>query len=231
MEAKDIMTTEVVTVSPSTPVRDIAGKMTDHRISGVPVVDAEGHVVGIVSEGDLMRRPESGTQRRASWWLSLLAGPEEKAREYVKTHGVRAEDVMSRDVITVSEDALLEDIAAILEKNAIKRVPVLREGALVGIVSRANLLHGLVARARPEGALRGDRELRAAVLEAIRRSGASSHFVNVVVTGGAVQLWGAVESPAEKEAIGTAAEATPGVKAVENNLGLLSKIVGAAFWA
>src|SRR3972149_2283575 len=146
MHAKDVMTTQVVTVSLDAPVAEIAKQLVQRRISAVPVVDADGRPVGIVSEGDLMRRPETGGERHPSWWLALVAEAETQDREYVKSHGGRARDVMTRDLVTVTEEASLEEIATLLEKHRIKRVPVVREGKLVGIVSRANLLQGIVAR-------------------------------------------------------------------------------------
>src|SRR3990172_6234919 len=105
MQAKDVMTTPVVTVTLDTPVATIAKRLIKRRISAVPVAEADGQVVGIVSEGDLMRRPESGGERHPSWWLALLAEPQTQAREYVKSQGGRARDVMTRDVVTVAEDA------------------------------------------------------------------------------------------------------------------------------
>ena len=147
MKAKDVMTTEVVYADPESSVRAIARTLLKHRISGVPVADHDGRVIGIVSEGDLMRRPESETVRPRSWWLELMETPEDRASQYLKSHGLTARDVMTREPITVAEDTPLEEIAMLLEQKAIKRVPVLRDGKLVGIVSRADLLHGLVARA------------------------------------------------------------------------------------
>ena len=128
MNAQDIMTTSVVTVDPDASVQEIAKRLVENRISAVPVVEPSGRVVGIVSEGDLMRRSESETEHRRSWWLSLLLLPDEKARAYVKAHGRRAGDVMTHRAITVTEDASLEEIAETLERHRIKRVPVVRDG-------------------------------------------------------------------------------------------------------
>lgn len=140
MQAKDVMTAPVVTAETDTSVAAVAERLLERRISAMPVVDADGRVVGVVSEGDLMHRGESGGERHRSWWLALIASAEERSRDYVKNHGLRASDVMTRDPVTVGEDATLEEIAALLETHRIKRVPVLRDGRLVGIVSRANLL-------------------------------------------------------------------------------------------
>lgn len=230
MLAKDVMTRGVVTVTAEAPVAEIARRLIERRISAVPVVDSAGRVTGIVSEGDLMRRSESGTERRPSWWLQLLAS-EDGAREYVKSHGQHARDVMTRDVVSVTERTPLEKVAALLERRRIKRVPVLRRGKLVGIVSRANLLHGLVARARAARPSVKDPVLRTKVLESIAASGARSDFVDVVVSGGVAHLWGAAYSEDDKAAIRVAAESTPGVKAVEDNVGVFSPSVRAAMWA
>ena len=142
MLAKDVMTTAVLTVTPETDVGEIAGLMLDSHISAVPVIDADGSLVGIVSEGDLIHRAESETRRRPSWWLRLLATPEEPAERYLREFGRRARDVMTKDVISVTPDTPLTEIAAMLEKYHIKRVTVLEGGKLVGIVSRANLRRG-----------------------------------------------------------------------------------------
>lgn len=130
MQARDIMTTGVITVGPDAEVAEITKCLLDNRISAVPVVESDGRLVGIVSEGDLIRRPEMGTERRRSWWLSLLLLPEHSAIDYIKTHGRHARDVMTRELITVNDDALLEEIAEILEKHRIKRVPVVHDGSL-----------------------------------------------------------------------------------------------------
>ena len=128
MQAKDVMTPNVVTVTPDASVKDIAELLLERQISALPVVDAEQKIVGIVSEGDLLRRPETGTERRRSWWLSLFSSSEERAADYVKGHGRRAEEVMTRNVVTVEEDTPLNKIAELLERRRIKRVPVVVGG-------------------------------------------------------------------------------------------------------
>lgn len=231
MQARDVMTTQVVTVNPDTPVADVAKRLIERRISAVPVVEGNGHLAGIVSEGDLMRRPESGGERHPSWWLALLAEPEAQARAYVKTHGGRARDVMTRDLITVGEDASLEEIATLLKKHRIKRVPVVRDRQLVGIVSRANLLHGIVARRQAPEASTDDRALRERVIRAINASGARSEFVNAVAAGGVVHLWGATYSDAERDAVEVAASSIAGAGRVESQLAVFSPAVRAMMWA
>ena len=153
MRAMDVMTTNVITVSPDTSVQEVAKILSERSISGVPVVDAENRLVGIVSEGDLLhrvemgtdRRPDRRTGRRRSWWLDTVGSDEELARAYVKSHGRTARDVMTSEVTSVNETTELADIANLLETRRIKRVPVVRDGKLVGIVSRANLVRALAA--------------------------------------------------------------------------------------
>jgi CBS domain-containing protein len=231
MHAKDVMTTSVVTVGPDTDVRTIARFLIERRISAVPVVDQAGRVVGIVSEGDLMRRAEAGTERHPSWWLELLASPEDKARDYAKLHGLTAKDVMTRPAVTVAEDAPLGEIATLLERHRIKRVPVVRDGTIVGIVSRANLLHGLVAKAAAPAVASDDAGIREQVIAGIKAAGIPETYVNVVVAGGIVHVWGFVGSEAEKDAIRIAAETAPGVKTVQNNVAVGAYPVLRGGWA
>jgi CBS domain-containing protein len=226
------MTTKVVSVSPDTPVEEIARKLLEHRISAVPVVDGNGGIVGIVSEGDLMRRSESETDRTASWWLAMLSSPEERAGEYIKRHGRQAKDVMSRSVVTVDGDTTLEEVADILERRRIKRVPVLRAGKVVGIVSRANLLHGLVAAKATKPATADDETVRAAILEVLEQeAGVRDQFINVTVSDGTVHLWGALQSEAERNAVRLVAENTQGVRAIEDHLGVMPPQVRSVLWA
>lgn len=222
MLARDVMTTNVVSVTPDTPVEEIAKVLIEHRISAVPVIDADRHVAGIVSEGDLMRRPESGTHRHSTWWLGLLASSAKQATEYIKSRGRKASEVMTQPVITVEEDTRLEEVADILERLRIKRVPVLRENKVVGIVSRANLLHGLVTAKLARTATSDDETIRASLLESIRKeTGVPDQYLNVTVADGTVHLWGAVRSEEERKAVRLAAERTIGVRRVEDHIGVI----------
>jgi CBS domain-containing protein len=230
MQAKDIMTPCAIAVSPDTPIYAIARALAEYRISGVPVVDG-GKVVGIVSEGDLMRRPELGTDKsRRSWWLEMLMDETELAKEFVKTHGKLARDVMSSPVVSVNEDTPVADVAATLEKHHIKRVPVLRDGRLVGIISRANLVQCLAASGgrdieRPTAA--SDEEIRQRLIETLEKQPwASVHNTSVFVRNGVVELWGFVESEDEKRATRIAAEEIPGVKQVIDHRALRPVTVG-----
>lgn len=218
MLARDVMTAPVLAVRPDTDVQDIAALLLECRISAVPVVDEGGRVRGIVSEGDLINRAEAGTRHRRSWWLEMLNGPQEQARDYLRAHGQHAEDVMTRDVVATSEDAPLPEIAALLEKHHVKRVPVLRDGKLVGIVSRANLLQGFAMSAPTWPMLQDDRQIRVALNKALTEAGLPMHQVNVTVNNGAVRLWGWIDAEVQRQAARAAVESTPGVERLEDNL-------------
>lgn len=230
MRAVDVMTTEVVTVSPETEVRELAKIMLERGISALPVVDASQTLVGIVSEGDLMRRPEAGTERKPSWWLRLFADEREEAQAYVKSHGQHARDVMTTDVVTVAEETPIGEVARILERNRIKRVPVVRDGKVRGIVSRANLLQGLACYEAEAAPPEGDQALRQAVLDAVAETGIGHHFVNVIVKDGVVQLWGTVWTEDERRAVRVAVEAVPGIERIENHVAVLPKTIGGVGW-
>lgn len=226
MLAKDVMTREVCTVAPDTSVAEIARLLLDRRISGVPVIDAANRLCGIVSEGDLMRRAETGTQRRRAWWLELLSDNRDLAQDYVKSYGLSAKDIMTPTVVTVSEDTSLSDIASSLERNRIKRVPVVRDGKLVGIVSRANLLQALAAAGTKKAkAPAGDRALREAVLKSFKSQAWTPDLtVNVTVKDGHVSLYGLVASEDERRALRVAAEQLAGVGKVNDQLSVSSML-------
>ena len=230
MRASDIMTRQVITIDADSTVADAAKRMLEKHISGMPVVDAEGRVVGIISEGDLLRRSEVNTARdsggrRQSWWLSLLAGPfatqsEERAEVYTKEHSHRVRDVMTHNVVCVDDDATLEKVVSTMESRRIKRVPVVSDHRIVGIISRANLMRVLTSVASDIPApTTDDRSLRAKVIEAFKdQSWAPDFGENIVVRDGIVQLWGTVSSDAHREALVVAARNVPGVKGVEDNI-------------
>ncbi|MFQ5960491.1 MAG: CBS domain-containing protein [Candidatus Methylomirabilales bacterium] len=219
MKAKDVMTTKVVAVSPEMPVNAIAALLLERHVSAVPVIDEDRRILGIVSEGDLMRRGE--TARRGSWWLAAFVDAEDLADQFVKTHGQRAKDVMTREVVTVTEDTPVVTIAEQLEQRGIKRVPVVREDRLVGIVSRADLLRVLATRglkpmvpeSQEDGAIR---EQFLGVLE--REPWADTTLLSIVVEQGVIHLWGLVRSESERHALHVAAEAVPGVRGVQDHL-------------
>jgi CBS domain-containing protein len=145
MKAKDVMTRHVVTIAPNASILEALRLMLQHKISGLPVVDEKGNLAGIVTEGDFLRRAETGTERKRSRWFEFLVGPGALAADYVRSHARRVDEVMTTDIHTITEDAPLDDVVALMEKHRIKRLPVMRGGELVRIVSRANLLHALAA--------------------------------------------------------------------------------------
>ncbi|MDF2763175.1 MAG: hypothetical protein K0S81_153 [Rhodospirillales bacterium] len=221
MRARDVMTTEVVSVGPDATVPEIAALLIERRISAVPVIE-NGRLMGIVSEGDLMRRPETDTEPGASPWLSLFTGPGVVPDRFAKAHGMTAREVMTRDVVTVAPDTPLDEVARLLESRRIKRVPVVEDGRLVGILSRANLLHGLIARRKAEtveDAAERDRRIRAEVQEVLRRHPwLERAHVNLVVNEGVVHVWGIVRSEEHRAALRAALRAIPGVSGVEDHL-------------
>src|SRR5690606_12235401 len=231
MRAKDVMTTNVATLTPDMTVRDAAALFLSRRISGAPVVDAGGEVVGMLSEGDLLHRVETGTVKRRSWWLQLFTGPDQEAMDFIKSHASRVKDVMTSPAISVTEDAPLADVADLLEHRRIRRVPVVRDGRLVGIVSRADLLRGIAAAGagREDVVSPDDESLRARIEKEFQsHSWAAGATVNVIVKDGVAHLWGMVHTDAERRALGAAAEGVPGVRRVENKVSLLPASYGAA---
>jgi len=220
MKAADVMVRNVITVPQDSVVAEVVDRLIGNRISAVPVVDADGRVVGVVSEGDLVRRAEAGTELRRSHWLEWMVPNQTLAAEFVKSHSRRVSDIMTRNVISVAPDTPLDEVATILESNGIKRVPVIENGKLVGILSRSNLVQALATiYKQATAATVDDAKLRTAIMEQLE-SKAWSHpsLLNVTVKDGAVDLWGIVESNAEKQAVRVAAEVAPGVKAVKDNL-------------
>ena len=222
MRAMDVMTTAVVTVSPDSTVQDLAKLISERGISGVPVVE-NGRLVGIVSEGDLLHRAETGTERRTArrrWrWFDT---PLEEARDYIRAHARAVRDIMTREVISVDESTDLAEVATLMETRRVKRVPVLRDGMLVGILSRANLVRALAAIGREPatGAAGGDREIRGKLLAELNgREWARVWPEEIVVQDGVVHLWISDTRPAaEREALRVAAENVPGVGRVEEHV-------------
>ena len=220
MKARDIMVSPVITIGENDTVHDVAKTLVDKHISALPVVDHAGKLVGIVSEADLMHRKEAGTERLASWCLSLISGKRILAAEYVQSHATKVKDIMTKDVQTARPDMSLYEIADLLETQHIKRVPIVSDGGdLVGIVSRANIVQA-VASARPKleisvpDAMIRDR----LVAELQKQPWSHVHKLNVIVTNGVIDLWGFAQSEEEQRAIRVAAESIPGVVAVNDHL-------------
>ena len=225
MRAKDIMTTNVATITTDTDVGAIAQVLMDKNISALPVVDSAGRPVGMVSEGDLLHQVGLGGDAPRSWWLRLVSNPEQDAKDFVKSHGRTAGDIMTEGVISIGEDATVSEIAQLLEERRIKRVPVLRDGILVGIVSRSNLLQALASHQESGSAATpsaDDRTIRQGVHDALQGKGWTSHgATNVIVTNGVVELWGWVETTAERKAMLLAAQEVSGVQKVVDHLGAI----------
>jgi len=218
MKVHDVMTQGVIVVEADASVMRAVRLMLQNRISGLPVVDAKGGLVGVVTEGDFLRRGELGTQRRRPRWLEFLIGPGRLATEYVQASGRKVQDIMTPSPYTVSADTPLEEVVGLMEKHRVKRLPVVESGKLVGIVSRANLLHALASLAhetKPQTA--DDEAIRERLLaECAKQPWAPQ--INVVVHDGVVSLWGVITDERERQAFKVAAENVPGVKAVHDHL-------------
>jgi CBS domain-containing protein len=221
MLARDIMTTDVCSFAPDTPVPEAAEQLVRLRISGAPVVDATGRVIGVMSEGDLIRRAELGTEREWSGWREFLTAKRTLAHEFIRSHGTRVGDIMTAPVWTVDEDTSLAEIAEMFEKKNIRRAPVVREGKLVGIVTRADMVRALLrcwAEAHPQAPV-DDESIRHAILEHARSERWSdTAMLNVEVRNGAVDLYGVADSEDVARALQVLAESMPGVKRVQNHL-------------
>jgi CBS domain-containing protein len=233
MKVSDVMTPKVISVVPSDRIADAIRLMLDNRISGLPVIDAAGRLVGMVTEGDLLRRAETGTTRHRARWLQFLLSPGRLADEYVHTHGRRVDEVMTCDVVTATEATSLDTVVQLMERHGIKRLPVVRDGKVIGIVSRANLLHALVAIGdAPErnGAL--DAVIRQRILDEIEREPWGPRYsIDVVVRDGRVDLWGSLFEERERQALRVVAENVPGVREVHDHMIWIEPIMGAVVLA
>jgi CBS-domain-containing membrane protein len=220
MKASDVMTPAVISADPDATVLQAARYMLQNHISGLPVIDKTGKLVGILSEGDFLRRREIHTERRRTRWLEFLMGPGKMAAEYTHSHGSKVAEVMTTEVRTVSEDTALEDIVELMERHRIKRVPVLHGNKVVGIVTRSNLMHAMVSLARTEPkTAKNDASIREKLLTEMRKQKwALSSMINVVVRGGVVEFWGAIVDERQREALKVAAENIPGVNEVKDHL-------------
>jgi CBS domain-containing protein len=222
MKAADIMTSPVATVTPETPIAEAIATMLDQRISGLPVLDADGNLAGIITEGDLLRRVELGTERQRPGWLEFLRGPGLAAGEFVRTHGRLVHDVMTREVVTTAPEATLEEVVGLMESMNVKRVPVVEGERMLGLVSRADLLREL-ARFLAADALEGvgitDEEIARRLHENLAGQGWSPHEgVRIGVADGVVTLEGVIYDQREREALSVAAREIPGVRGVTDTL-------------
>lgn len=222
MKARDVMTSGVVTVPPSASVRQIARLMADKRISGMPVVSLEGEVLGIVSESDLLRRTELGTEPQEAHWTHFFSEAEEQAREFSKSHGRKAYDVMSRPVVSVQDDIELSDVARTLDQHKIKRVPVLRNGKMIGMIARSDLVRALSRAGTHDGDIHlGDAVIHQTISETLKKQPwFDASYLNLTVKEGVVRAWGYVQSKDQLEAIQILISEIPGVVRVDANLTL-----------
>ena len=228
MKAADVMTPNVLTVGPESSVAQAIRLMLDNSVSGVPVLAADRKLVGILTEGDLLRRSETGTERHRPRWLEILMGPGRAAGEYVRTHGRKVADIMSTDVVSVAGDTPLDEVVGLMERRRIKRVPVVEGEALVGIVSRADLLRSLlgVLDAQPAEARRDEEILELIQAELAKRSWVPRDGLSISVKDGVVDLNGVILEEEEREALRVVAENAPGVKAVEDHLVWIEPVSG-----
>lgn len=220
MKAEDVMTRDVISIGPDATVLQAARLMLQHHISGLPVVDKDGKLVGVLSEGDFLRRRETRTEHKRSRWLEFLMGPGRIAAEYSHSHGSKVAEVMTTEVQTVDEVTALEDIVDLMERKRIKRVPVLCGGQLVGIVTRSNLMHAMVSMARvAQPSAKDDVTIREKLLAEFQKEiWAPAAMTNVVVRDGVVELWGVIVDERQREAMKVAAENIIGVKSVIDHL-------------
>ena len=220
MKASDVMTRQIVSIEADASIAKAVRLMLQNRSSGLPVVDGAGKLVGIVTEGDFLRRSETGTEVHRPAWLEFLVGPGRLANEYVRTHARKVEEVMTPDVVTVTEDMPVEDIVRLLEQRRIKRVPVLQNDKVVGIVSRANLLRALAGlMAEMPSVAVDDRVLRDRILAEFQKQTWAPHAgIDVTVRNGVVELWGAIMDERERQAFRVAVENVPGVKGIKDHL-------------
>lgn len=232
MRASDIMTRRVITIGREASILEAVRLMLQNRISGLPVVDAEGRLVGVVTEGDFLRRVETKTERSRPRWLAFLTSPGALAQEYAHSHGRKVEEVMTPDPLTVPGEASLDQIVRLMEKHQVKRVPVVDGGRLIGIISRANLLHALASAAGdlPSPA-KDDSDIRDRLLDELADKPWSPLRVDVVVRNGVVELFGVIIDERTRGAIKIAAENVRGVKEVHDHLASIEPMSGMVLYS
>ena len=228
MNAADVMTHNILSVRPDATIAEAIRLMLDTRISGLPVIDQAGLLVGILTEGDLMRRGETGTERQRPRWLEILMGPGRLAGEYVRTHGRKVDGIMTRDVVSVTPDTPLKEVVELMERRRIKRMPVLDGDVLVGILSRADLLRALLGALEEKPApTTSDEEIRERILgELAKAAWMPRDGLTITVENGVVDLNGVILDEKERGALRVAAENVPGVRAVEDHLVWVEPVSG-----
>ena len=219
MEARQVMTSPILTISPGASLRQAIEMMLERRVSGLPVVNEIGQLVGMISEGDLLHRSELGTEKHRSKWLDFLVGPGRSASDYVQSHSRRVADVMTTDVVTVRETTPLEDVVRLMEKRRIKRVPVVRDGGISGIITRSDLLRAFIKTSATQAVAKSDDEITQKIYATIEQQGwAPAGSIHVKVADGHVTLAGTIFDERERDAIRVCAENQTGVTGVTDDL-------------
>ncbi len=227
MNVADLMTRQVVAIDPETPLAQAIGLMTRYKVSGLPVVGRNDRVVGILTEGDLLRRVEIGTVQKPAGWLASFFLPERAAENYVLGHGRRVQEVMTPEVVTIADDASLTEAARLMQRHHVKRLPVVRDGRLCGILSRADLVRRVGEVLSAESATADDSTIAKAIADAMEREPwAHGTSVTIAVKEGVVQMDGCLFDLHKREALGVLAEGVPGVKRVENRIICLEPYMG-----
>jgi CBS domain-containing protein len=214
VKASDLMTHGVISVTPETGIVHAIRLMLRNHVSGLPVIDHDGKLVGMLTESDFLRRSEIGTERKRSAWFDALFGPAESAGRYVRSHGLKVRDVMTGDPTTVPENAPLDQVVRLMEAKAVRRLPVMRRHKIVGIVSRADLMRGLATarRVRPRASMKDSLIRNRILAEIARQSWAAGAAIDVVVRNGIVELWGDIVDTRQRKALGVLVENTPSVR-------------------
>jgi len=220
MNASDVMVHNVLTIGPEDDVAEAAKRLVDYDISALPVVDAEGRLIGILSEADLIHRKEVGTEKQRPWWMEAILPATILSEDYAKSHGSKVGEVMSQHLVTANEETKLSEIAALMEKHRVKRIPIVRDDKLVGIVSRANLIQALASTVTaPHETQDDDRAIRGEILSRLaKQSWTDFGERNIVVTKGVAHLWGLVGSSEERKALRALVETVPGVRSVSDEM-------------
>lgn len=228
MIVADVMTRNCITVAPDATVEDAVKLMLSRQVSGLFVVDKAGDLVGVVTEGDLLRRDELGTQRNRPWWLRLLVSPARQAADFIRANGQHVRDVMTEKVLSINQNAPLEEVVAVMEKNRIKRLPVITEGKVVGVVSRSDIMRALIGRVRNVGPVTtDDRTIRSSIMEALEaQPWAPLTTLNVTVSHAIVDVWGTVTNEDERHGIRVIVENAQGVQAVHDHLVFIEPYTG-----
>ena len=228
MYVRDVMTARIIGIDPGATIAEAGALMIQNGLSALLVIDRSGELVGLLSEGDLLERYELGTERKKHSWLEVLFQPGRLTGEYLRSHSCRVEDVMTRELVTVTEVMPIVDAVTLMMENRIKRLPVMRGRRPIGVLSRSDLVRTLVKCAGESRSVsRTDEEIQSAIVAELRaQSWAPAALVTVNVKNGIVDLWGSITDERQREAIRVLAENVSGVKAVHDHLAWIEPISG-----